>query len=72
MAAAPSSKQDKGVSGPRSENTDPEPLGQKGPDTWGDRGGEGHGGGSDRRQQRENLLGSEGPSDAPILRKGNY
>lgn len=33
---------------------------------------EGPGGGSNRRQQRENLLGPEGPSDAPILRKGNY
>ena len=35
-------------------------------------GGEGRGGGSDRRHERENLLDPEGPSDASIFRKGNY
>uniref|UniRef100_A0A8C2XXK8 Beta-1,4-N-acetylgalactosaminyltransferase n=1 Tax=Capra hircus TaxID=9925 RepID=A0A8C2XXK8_CAPHI len=43
VAAAPSSEQDKGVNGPRSKSTGAEPLGQKRPDTWGDRGGDGHG-----------------------------
>lgn len=35
-------------------------------------GGEGRGGGSDRRQERENPPAPQGPSDASILRKGNH
>ena len=58
MAAAPSSEQDKGVNGPRSKSTGAEPLGQNRPDTWGDRGGDGHGarGGWDDLEERDSRI----------------